>query len=41
LFLEEARNRKKADVNVRSLVVKTKTNGSKAMQREQKVGQPA
>jgi len=41
LFLEQARNRKKPDVNVRSLVVKTKTNSSKAMQREQKVGQPA
>jgi polyphosphate kinase len=41
LFLEEARTRKKPDVNVRSLVVKAKTNGSKAMQREQKVGQPA
>ena len=41
LFLEQARKWKKPDVNVRSLVVKTKTNGSKAMPHEQKVGQQA
>jgi polyphosphate kinase len=40
LFLEQARKRKKPDVDVRSLVVKTKTDSSKAMQREQKVSQP-
>jgi len=41
LFLEQARKWKKTDVDVRSLVVKTKTNSNKAMQREQKLGQPA
>ena len=41
LFLEQARKRKKPDVDARSLVAKTKTDSSKAMQREQEVGQPA
>jgi polyphosphate kinase len=41
LFREQARKRKKPDVDVRPLVVKTKTNISKSMQREQNVGQPA
>jgi polyphosphate kinase len=40
-FLEQASKRKKPDVNVRSLVVKTKTNSGKAKQHEPKVGQPA
>jgi polyphosphate kinase len=40
LFLEQ-RKRKKPDVDMRSLVAKTKTNSNKAKQREQKVGQPA
>jgi polyphosphate kinase len=41
-FLERARKRKKPEVDVRSLVAKTKakTNTKKATQREQKVGQP-
>ena len=32
---------KKTDVDVRSLAVKTKTESNKAIQREQKLGQPA
>src|ERR1700732_3258998 len=40
-FLEQARQWKKPDGNVRSLVVKTKANASKAMLHEQKVGQQA
>ena len=34
LFLEQARKRKKPDVDVRPLVVKTTTDSNKAMQRE-------
>jgi len=41
LFREQARQRKKPTVDVRSLVIKTKTNSSKSSQQEQKVGQPA
>jgi polyphosphate kinase len=41
LFREQARQRKKPTVDVRSLVIKTNTNSSKTTQQEQKVGQPA
>jgi polyphosphate kinase len=41
LSREQARQRKKPNVDVRSLVIKTKTNSGKALQQEQKVGQPA
>jgi len=41
LFREQARQRKKPTVDVRSLVIKTKTNSNKPTQQEQKVGQPA
>lgn len=41
LFREQARQRKKTNVDVRSLVIKTKSNTSKPTQQEQKVGQPA
>ncbi len=41
LFREQARQRKKPNIDVRSLVIKTKTNSGKATQQEQKVGQPA
>ena len=41
LFREQARQRKRPTVDVRSLVIKTKTNSSKPTQQEQKVGQPA
>ena len=41
LFREQARQRKKPNIDVRSLVIKTKTNTGKAMQQEEKVGQPA
>jgi polyphosphate kinase len=41
LFREQARQRKKPSVDVRSLIIKTKTNTSKAAQQEPKVGQPA
>ncbi len=41
LFREQAGQRKKPSVDVRSLVIKTKTNPGKATQQEQKVGQPA
>jgi polyphosphate kinase len=40
-FREQARQRKKPTVDVRSLVIKTKTNTGKATHQEQKVGQPA
>jgi polyphosphate kinase len=41
LFREQARQRKKPNVDVRSLIIKTKTNTNKAAQQEPKVGQPA
>ena len=41
LFREQARQRKKPSVDVRSLIIKTKTNTGKAAQQEPKVGQPA
>ena len=41
LFLEQARKRKKPDVNVRSLVVKAKTSNKEATPHEQTLGQPA
>ena len=41
LFREQARQRKKPNLDVRSLVIKTKTNANKSIQDEQKVGQPA
>jgi polyphosphate kinase len=41
LFREQARQRKKPNLDVRSLVIKTKTNPNKSIQDEQKVGQPA
>jgi polyphosphate kinase len=41
LLVEQARKWKKPDVDVRSLVVKTKSNSSKAMLPGQKLGQPA
>jgi polyphosphate kinase len=41
LFREQARQRKKPNVDVRSLVIKTKTTSGKAKQHEQNVGQPA
>jgi polyphosphate kinase len=41
LFREQARQRKKPTVDVRSLVIKTKTKTGKELQQEQKVGQPA
>jgi polyphosphate kinase len=40
LLLEQARKRKKPDADMRSLVAKTIANSNKAIQREQKVGQP-
>jgi polyphosphate kinase len=40
LFLEEARKRKKPDVDLRSLVVRTKGNNDKTTPRRQKLGQP-
>jgi polyphosphate kinase len=40
-FLEQASPRKKPDVDVRSLTVKTKANKRKAIGQEQKVDQPA
>jgi polyphosphate kinase len=41
LFREQARQRKKPGVDVRSLVIKTKSNTGKSMPDDQKVGQPA
>jgi polyphosphate kinase len=41
LFREQARQRKKPSVDVRSLVIKTKTKTGKSAQHDQKVGQPA
>jgi polyphosphate kinase len=41
LFREQARQRKKPNVDVRSLVIKSKTKSGQAMPEEQKVGQPA
>jgi polyphosphate kinase len=41
LFREQARQHKKPNVDVRSLVIKSKTNSGKAKQHEQNVGQPA
>jgi polyphosphate kinase len=41
LFREQARQRKKPTVDVRSLVIKTKTKTGTELQQEQKVGQPA
>ena len=41
LFREQARQRKKPTVDVRSLVIKTKTKTGKELQQEQKLGQPA
>jgi polyphosphate kinase len=41
LFREEARQRKKPTVDVRSLVIKTKTNPGQPTQQDKKVGQPA
>jgi polyphosphate kinase len=41
LFREQARQRKKPHVDVRSLVIKSRTMSGKAMPEEQKVGQPA
>jgi polyphosphate kinase len=41
LFREEARQRKKPSVDVRSLVIKTKVNSNLSIQQEQKIGQPA
>jgi polyphosphate kinase len=40
LFREQARQRKKPNLDVRSLVIKTKTNTKKSIQ-DEKVGQPA
>jgi polyphosphate kinase len=41
LFREQARQRKKPNVDVRSLVIKSKTKSGKATPEEQQVGQPA
>jgi polyphosphate kinase len=41
LFCEQARQRKKPNVDVRSLVIKTKVNSNLSIQQEQKIGQPA
>jgi len=41
LFREQARNRRQPEVVVKSLVVNTNTKSKEAIQREQKVGQPA
>jgi polyphosphate kinase len=41
LFREQARQRKRPMVDVRALVIKTKTNSSKPAQQDQKIGQPA
>jgi polyphosphate kinase len=41
LFREQARQRKKPSVDVRSLVIKTKTKTGKSTQHDHKVGQPA
>jgi polyphosphate kinase len=41
LFREQARQRKKPNVDVRSLVIRTKPNNGKSIQQEEKVGQPA
>jgi hypothetical protein len=41
LFREQARQRKKPTVDVRSLVIKTKIKTGKELQQEQKLGQPA
>jgi polyphosphate kinase len=41
LFREQARQRKRSMVDVRALVIKTKTNSSKSAQQDQKIGQPA
>jgi polyphosphate kinase len=41
LFREQARQRKKPSVDVRSLVIKSKTKAGKSAPQDQKVGQPA
>jgi polyphosphate kinase len=41
VFREQARQQKKPNIDVRSLVMKTSPNGGKATQQEQTVGQPA
>jgi polyphosphate kinase len=41
LFREQARQRKKPNIDVRSLVIKTKAGTNKSTQHEHKVGQPA